>query len=336
MGRLILQRLVSLVGVLLVLTIVVFVIRAILPADPVRAMVGATAPREVVERMREELGYNDPLPIQYLRFLGQALRGDLGISLRTRNRVTADIARFAPATIELAAVTMAVAVLLGVVLGVWSALGGRGSSMARALMIGGASSPTFFIAIVMMLVFYQRLGWLPAAGRLSDAYSSHGPTGFLLIDGVLQLNAGKLLDALHHLVIPAICLALGPAVAIGRVLRSSLQDVLRQDFIRTARTKGLREVQVVLHHGLRNAVGPALSMAGLQVGALLAGVVVIEQVMAWPGLGRYTTQAIGMADFPAVTGVTLVLGGAYVFVNAVVDILQLVADPRLRAAQAGK
>lgn len=333
MARLILQRLVSLVCVLLALSIVVFLIRAVLPADPVRAMVGVTAPTEVVERKREELGFNDPLAAQYVRFLGQAVRGDLGMSLRTRRPVTDDIAKFAPATLELAAVTVVVAGMMAIAFGLWSALGEKGSGAARVLMVGGASAPTFFLAIVMMLVFYQRLGWLPSSGRLGAEYSPQGPTGFLLVDSVLQLDAGKLFDALHHLVIPTVCLALAPAVAVGRVLRGSLQDVLRQDFIRTARSKGLREVEVIIRHGLRNAIGPALSMGGLQVGALLAGVVVVEQVMAWPGLGRYTTQAITVADFPAVTGVTLVLGASYVLINAVVDIFQLVADPRLRSAE---
>jgi peptide/nickel transport system permease protein len=173
---------------------------------------------------------------------------------------------------------------------------------------------------------------LPASGRLGSNYADAGPTGFLLVDSILHGNPGLWWDAIRHLAIPAVCLALGPAVAIGRVLRNSLLEIMRHDHVRTARAKGLSERMVVIRHALRNASGPALSMAGLQVGLLLAGVVVVELVFAWPGLGLYTQQSIQNADFPAVIGITMVLGIAYVVINALVDILQLVADPRLRVS----
>jgi peptide/nickel transport system permease protein len=166
---------------------------------------------------------------------------------------------------------------------------------------------------------------------MSSQFSDAGPTGFLLFDSLTHGDPNQWWDAVRHIVLPAFVLALGPAVAIGRVLRSSLLDIMRQDYVRTARAKGLSERIVVLRHALRNASGPALSMAGLQVGLLLAGVVVVELVFAWPGLGLYAQQSIQQADFPAIIGITLVLGIAYVVINAVVDILQLVADPRLRA-----
>ncbi len=331
MGRLILNRLGALVVVLFALTVAVFVIQAVLPADPVRASVGANATKEVVEAAREELGYNDPLVVQYAHFLGRLAQGDLGTSLRTRHPVTEDIAHFAPATIELTLSAALLAAVLGTVLGVWSALGGRGSGVARTVILAFASAPTFLVAIFMVLVFYRRLGWLPASGRVDRIPLDEGPTGLLTVDGLLHGNLDQLSSALRHLAIPSICLALGPAVAIGRVLRGSLLDVMGQDHVRTARAKGLRERAVIVRHGLRNALGPALSMAGLQVGLLLTGVVVIELVMAWPGLGLYTTQSIQNVDFPAVTGIVLVMGTAYVVVNTVVDVLQLLADPRVRA-----
>jgi peptide/nickel transport system permease protein len=199
-------------------------------------------------------------------------------------------------------------------------------------MLALASAPTFFLAILMIMLFYRRLGWLPASGRLSNSYRDTGPTGFLLLDSLVHGSPGEFWDAAQHLLIPSLCLALGPAVAIGRVLRSSLLEVMRQDHVRTARAKGMSERVVVVRHALRNASGPALSMAGLQVGLLLAGVVVVELVFAWPGLGLYTEQSIGQADFPAIVGITFVLGTAYVAINAIVDILQLVADPRLRVS----
>jgi peptide/nickel transport system permease protein len=330
MSRMILVRIGSLVVVLLVLTIAVFLIQSVLPADPVRAAVGAQASDAVVKAKKHELGYDQPLPAQYVRFLQKVARFDFGESLRTRRPVLDDISRFAPATIELAFCAAVIAGVLGMVLGLWSAYGGRGSGAARVTMLGLASAPTFFLGILMLLLFYRRLGWLPASGRLSNSYADTGPTGFLLVDSVLHGNPGEWWDAVQHLIIPATCLALGPAVAIGRVLRSSLLDVMRHDHVRTARAKGLSERMVVVKHALRNASGPALSMAGLQVGLLLAGVVVVELVFAWPGLGLYTQQSIQAADFPAIIGITLVLGTAYVVINAVVDILQLVADPRLR------
>jgi len=327
-------RIGSLLVVLLILTLVVFIIQAVLPADPVRASVGAQATADVVEAKRHELGYDKPLPVQYVNFLGRVIRGDFGESLRTRRPVLEDISKFAPATLELAFCAALLAGLLGLVLGLWSALGSRGAGAARVTMVFLSSAPTFFGAILLILLFYRKLGWLPASGRMSSQYSDSGPTGFLLIDSIIHGDPSQWWDAVRHLILPAFVLALGPAVAIGRVLRSSLLDVMRQDHVRTARAKGLSERTVVLRHALRNASGPALSMAGLQVGLLLAGVVVIELVFAWPGLGLYTQQSIQQADFPAVIGITLVLGIAYVVINAVVDILQLVADPRLQLQKA--
>jgi peptide/nickel transport system permease protein len=330
----IMVRIGSLLVVLLILTLVVFIIQAILPADPVRASVGAQATADVVEAKRHELGYDKPLPVQYVNFLGKVIRGDFGESLRTRRPVLEDISKFAPATLELAFCAALLAGLLGLVLGLWSALGSRGAGAARVTMVFLSSAPTFFGAILLILLFYRKLGWLPASGRMGSQYSDSGPTGFLLIDSIIHGDPNQWWDALRHLILPAFVLALGPAVAIGRVLRSSLLDVMRQDHVRTARAKGLSERTVVLRHALRNASGPALSMAGLQVGLLLAGVVVIELVFAWPGLGLYTQQSIQQADFPAVIGITLVLGIAYVVINALVDILQLVADPRLQVQKA--
>jgi peptide/nickel transport system permease protein len=332
MTRMILVRIGSLVVVLLVLTLAVFVIQAVLPADPVRAAVGGEAPDSVVKAKRHQLGYDQPLPTQYVRFLGRVVRGDFGESLRTRRPVLDDISHFAPATIELAASSAFLAGVLGVMLGLWSAHGGRGSNTARVVMLALASAPTFFMGILMLLLFYRQFGVLPASGRLGSNYADAGPTGFLLVDSILHGNPGLWWDAIRHLAIPAVCLALGPAVAIGRVLRNSLLEIMRHDHVRTARAKGLSERMVVIRHALRNASGPALSMAGLQVGLLLAGVVVVELVFAWPGLGLYTQQSIQNADFPAVIGITMVLGIAYVVINALVDILQLVADPRLRVS----
>jgi len=180
-------------------------------------------------------------------------------------------------------------------------------------------------------VFFQALNWLPATGRSDYPSAPTGPTGLLVLDSLLHARPDEALDAVRHLILPAMAIALGPAVSIGRVLRSSLVTTMRTDYTRTARAKGLREVQVMARHVLRNSIGPALSMTGLQVGLMFAGVLVIEEIFAWPGLGQYTAQSIPVDDFPAIAGVTLLLGAGYVLINTVVDLLQSAADPRIDA-----
>jgi peptide/nickel transport system permease protein len=330
MARFTLTRLASLIGILLGLSVVVFLLQAVVPADPVRAMVGASATRQIVEAKRHELGLDRPLPAQYAQFLGRAVRGDLQMSLHTRRPVRTDIAAFLPATVELAATALAMAVVLGGALGLLTARGG-GASL-RVTLVASASVPAFLLALLLLIVFYAQLHWFPGSGRISPELDAPtGPTGLLTVDGLLAGRLDVVRDALAHLALPALCLALGPAVALGRTLRSSLQTVLSSDHIRTARAKGLTERGVLLRHGVRPALNAPLTMTGLQVGMLLAGVVVIESIFAWPGLGLYTARAITNVDFPAIVGVTLVMGAVYVIINALVDLAQVAADPRLRA-----
>jgi peptide/nickel transport system permease protein len=330
MARFTLTRLASLVGILLGLSVVVFLLQAVVPADPVRAMVGASATPQIVEAKRHELGLDRPLPAQYAQFLSRAVRGDLQMSLHTRRPVRTDIAAFLPATLELGATALAMAVVLGGALGLLTARGG-GTSL-RVGLVASASVPAFLLALLLLIVFYAQLHWSPGSGRISaELEAPTGPTGLLTVDGLLAGRLDVVRDALAHLALPALCLALGPAVALGRTLRSSLQTVLGSDHIRTARAKGLTERGVLLRHGVRPALNAPLTMTGLQVGMLLAGVVVVESIFAWPGLGLYTARAITNVDFPAIVGVTLVMGAVYVIVNALVDLAQVAADPRLRA-----
>lgn len=328
MSRVVFSRLVALAFVLLALSAVVFVLEALVPADPVRAMVGASATRQAVEAKRRELGLDRPLPVQYARFLARAVRGDLSLSLRTRRPVRDDLAQFLPATVELAGAATVLALGLGLLIGTLTSK--RGDAI-RMLLVGGASTPPFLLGLVLLLAFYAKLGWLPGSGRLSPGLDPPtGPTGLLVVDGMLHGRVDVVVDALRHLVLPATSLALSPAVALGRTLRSSLRTVMRQDYIRTARAKALPERSVLVRHALRNALNAPLTMAGLQVGMLLGGVVVVEAIFAWPGIGLYTMQSVAATDFPAIAGVTLLLGALYVVINALVDIAQVVADPRIR------
>ena len=197
-------------------------------------------------------------------------------------------------------------------------------------MILGASIPPFLLAFAGILIFSRRLGWLPGTGRTSYRDFDVGPTGLLTVDSLLAGRLDVFVDAIRHLVLPALTIAILSAVAIGRVLRSSLRTSLRSSYARTARAKGLREGVVIVRHGLRNAAGPAITMAGLQLGLMFAGVVIVETIFAWPGIGWYMAQSIPTNDFAAIGAVTIVLGAVYVVVNALVDILQMVADPRIR------
>lgn len=331
MAKVIATRLSALAIILIALSAIVFALEAVIPSDPVREMVGASASREAVTAERIKLGMNRPLPVQYALFLGRALKGNLQESLHTHRPVTADLAQFLPATMELAGAAAILALALGTLLGLLTARGkGTGT---RLVMLAGASAPPFLLALALVLLFYSHWHLFPASGDISQAINAPaGPTHLVILDGLLHGRFDVVSDGLWHLALPAICLSLGPAVAIGRTLRSSLQTVLTQDHIRTARAKGLKERTILLRHALRSALNAPLTMTGLQIGLMLAGVVVVESVFAWPGIGLYTVQSIASTDFPAIAGVTLVLGGLYVVINTLVDIAQVVADPRLRTA----
>jgi peptide/nickel transport system permease protein len=317
------------VGVLLFLAAVVFILQHNTPTDPVHSFLGANASRAAIKAESHKLGYDRPLPVQYVRYVTGMLHGNFQMSLRTRRPVATDLRHYLPATLELAIFGLVLAGVLGAILGIVTAARFRGAGIFRFITLAGASTPPFLLALVGILFFYHRLGWLPATGRTSLASPPTGPTGFLTIDTLFHGNFHGFTDAIGHLILPGLCVAILPAVSIGRVLRSSLVTNLRSDYVRTARSKGLREVAVLWHHAVRNSVGPALSMAGLQVGLMFAGVVVIESIFAWPGIGLYTVQSIPRSDFPAIAGVTIVLGAGYVIVNTIVDILQGIADPRI-------
>jgi peptide/nickel transport system permease protein len=317
------------VGVLLFLAAIVFALQHNTPTDPVHSFLGANASKAAIKAESHKLGYDQPIVNQYVRYVTDMFHGNFQMSLRTRRPVATDLRHYLPATAELAFFGLLLAAILAAVLGVATAARFRGAGLFRFVTLAGASVPPFLFALLAILLFYHRLGWLPATGRTSLSNPPTGPTGFLTVDTLAHGNIHGFTDAIGHVILPAFCIAILPAVSIGRVLRSSLTTNLRSDYVRTARSKGLRELGVLHRHAVRNSLGPALSMGGLQVGLMFAGVVVIESIFAWPGIGLYTVQSIPRADFPAIAGVTIVLGAAYVIINTIVDILQAVADPRI-------
>lgn len=323
------SRLGAMAAILVALTAVLFVLQNISPLDPVKAQLGAQASAQAVAARREALGLNDPVLVQFWHYLSGAVTGDLGTSYRTRHAVMADLGSFFPATLELAMCGLVIAILLAVLLAFSTTLKWRGAGVLRAVLFTGSSAPMFLLGILGLIVFYQTLGWVPANGRIAVPNVPDGPSGLLTVDGLLHARFDVVADALHHLLLPAFVIAIGPAVAIGRVLRSSLMTDIDSDYARTARAKGLSESRIMATHVLRNSVGAALSMTGLQVGLMFSGVLVVEQVFGWPGIGQYIAQSIPVADFPAIAGVTLMLGALYVFINTVVDLLQAAADPRI-------
>jgi peptide/nickel transport system permease protein len=326
--RFLLRRAGSAVVLVFVLTAVVFLLQAVSPGDPVKAYLGNNASPAAVAAERAALGLDAPLVVQYGRYIVRALHGDLGISLRTHRPVATDLHDFLPATIELVLVAFVIAILLGSLYAVSGSLRWPGTALFRGPLLVLATAPPFLLALGGIILFYAQLQVLPAAGRGVDSSS---PTGFLLVDSVVAGDPAELGVAVTHLILPAVILAIAPSIAIGRILRSSLDATLTSDFVRTARSKGLHPTAVLGRHVLRNSLGPALSMAGLQLGFMFAGVVVVEQVFSWPGIGNYLAASIPTSDFPAIAGVTLVLGIIYIVANALVDVLQAVADPRLNA-----
>ena len=313
---------VALIGVLFVLAGVVFLLQQLTPADPVHAMLGANASQATIDAKKHELGYDRPLAAQYLSYIGGLPHGDLQMSLRTRRPVMTDLADYLPATARARVLRGDVAVVLGGIARAWRPrprVRARGSLRDRARR--ARVRAVFLLALLGILLFYRRLGWLPATGRIGVTDVAKGRPASSRSTACLHGRPDVSVDALKHLVLPAFCVAIGPAVAIGRVLRSSLVD----DAAVRLRAHGAGQGPAGERRSsgatrLRNSVGPALSMTGLQIGLMFAGVVVIESIFAWPGIGFYTVQSIPRTDFPAIAGVTLVLGVGYVMVNTLVEI----------------
>jgi len=319
----------------LLASLVIFLISNFVPGDPVLAQLGdimASDPAVVTE-WRAKWGLDLPLWERYGIFLRGLLHGDLGTSIATRRPVLEDIVQFAPATVELATISFAMALALGIPLGIAAAVW-RDSwidAVARALSLLGVSAPTFWLAFIMLAVFYGWLGWAPGPGRMDPiAFPPEGPTGFFLLDTALARDWEGFNDALAHLILPAIVLAAATLGLITRTTRAAMLDCLQQDYVRVARAKGLVERVVILRHALRNALVPVVTLGGLAYANLLTGAVMTETIFAWPGLGRYTFRSAAALDFPAIMGITLVVSATYLLVNLLVDLSYALLDPRVR------
>jgi peptide/nickel transport system permease protein len=332
MKTFLIRRLALLVFVLLGVSVLTFLISHVVPADPARLAAGAHATGTQVEALRQKLGLDRPLPEQYWRYLSGLVRGDLGYALSSRRPVVKDLKDYFPATIELTIAAMMICLVVGIPLGVISAV--RKDSLVdhlgRVVCIGGVALPIFWLALLFQLVFYRWLGVVPPGGRL-DPSLTHPQTitGLYVIDSLLTGNWTVLVSSLWHIALPAITLAFASLAWVARITRISMLETMGQDYIRTARGKGMPERRVVYLHALRNALIPTTTLVGLQTGSLLAGAFLVEIIFSWPGIGFYTVNAIMAMDFNAIISTTLLVAVVYTVTNLAVDILYVALDPRI-------
>jgi ABC-type dipeptide/oligopeptide/nickel transport system permease component len=302
-GRFLVVRLLLLVPTLLGVLVVTFLLLYVAPGDPVQAMVGERADSATMVRLRAELHLDDPLPVQFGRYVAQVARGDLGRSYITNRPIIQDLTQRFPATLTLAGAAMLFAIVLGISIGVFGAwkAGGLGDRLFALLAYAGVSFPVYWVGLLLILAFAVSLHWLPASG--------YGGLAFL--------------------VLPAVTLGMRSVAFLARMTRAAMQEVLQSDFIRTARAKGLGELPVVLSHGLRNALLPVVTVIGLDFGSYLTGSILTETIFSWPGVGRYVLTAIGKRDLPAIQGSILFLSFVFVLVNLITDLVYAKVDPRV-------
>jgi peptide/nickel transport system permease protein len=332
MLRFIVRRMLLLVPILLGLSLLVFFWIRALPGGPAQALLGERATPEAIAAIEREYGLDEPVYEQYWKFLKQTGSFDFGLSITTRRPVLDELQERFPATVELALAAMFFSVLIGVPLGFIAAKRhgtwiDHGSLVASLL---GISIPIFFLAILLKYIFAVQLGWLPTVGRLSVLIDLEHPTRFYVLDSILTGNWEALWDAIKHLILPGIALGTIPLAIIARITRAAVLDVQNEDYVRTARAKGLAPRLVDLRHVMRNALLPVSTIVGLQVGLLLSGAVLTESVFAWPGMGTWLVGAIGDRNFPVLQGGILFLALVFVLVNLIVDLSYALINPRIR------
>ncbi|MEK3989003.1 ABC transporter permease [Robertmurraya sp. FSL R5-0851] len=328
----IVKRLFSLIPVLLGLSLVVFFMIRAIPGDPAQLILGQLATKEAVEALTKQLGLDQPWFVQYFHYLGNLLTGDLGESIRTKAPISEEMVPYLMATIELSFCAMLVAVVVGVNAGIISAWFQNSwfDYVAMVLALIGVSMPIFWLGLMEQWVFAINLDWLPTSGREEVRNPVTAITNIYIIDTIIQGRTDQLVEVIKHLVLPSIALATIPMAIIARITRSTMLEVMRSDFIRTARAKGLKMFWVVYKHSLKNAIIPVLTIIGLQTGLLLGGAILTETIFSWPGIGRYIYEAIGYRDYPVVQSGVLVIAFIFVMINLVIDLLYAAIDPRIK------
>jgi peptide/nickel transport system permease protein len=331
MSKHLLARLAGALPVLLGVTVLAFLFVRAIPGDPARNIAGERATEALLDEIRRVHRLDEPLPVQYLGFLGRIVKGDLGTSIQTDEPVTHEIARLFPATIELTLCAVLLATVVGVALGIAASL--RPGSVLDLMTMSGAlvgvSVPVFCLGYALIVAFGDVV---PYGGRIAeDVRAAFAPrTPFYLFEALLRGEWAALRSVLAHLLLPALALSTVPLAVVARITRSSMLEVLSQDYVRTARAKGLSQARVVLKHALRNATIPIVTVLGVQTGYLLGGAVLTETVFAWPGLGSFIVTAIGQRDYPSIQGGVLLFATTFVLVNIAVDLLYAKLDPRVR------
>jgi len=326
------RRLLQLIPILLGLSLLIFIWIRALPGSPAEALLGERATPESVQELRRVYGLDRPLYQQYFSYVKQVASGDLGQSIRSRRAITTEIRERFPATVELSISAMVFAVGLGIPLGFLAAKRYRSWfdhwSLGGSLL--GISMPVFFLALILKFVFGVKLGWLPTIGRSDVTMTVEHPTGFFILDSVLTLDPRAAWDAIRHLILPAIALGTIPLAIVTRITRAAVLDVINEDYVRTARAKGMSPRVVDRRHVLKNAMLPITTVIGLQLGILLSGAILTETVFAWGGMGQWMSQAIFSRDYPVLQGGILFLAVVFVVVNLLVDLAYAGLDPRIR------
>lgn len=333
MLRFLLGRLGMLVPTFIGVTVIAFSFIRLLPGDPIELLAGERGidpERKAV--LMAEMGFDQPLWKQYFNYLGDVLQGDLGTSFASKQPVIDEFFALFPATVELAFCAIIIAVLIGVPLGVIAATK-RGSFVDQSIMgvaLVGYSMPIFWWGLLLIIFFSGTLGWTPVSGRISLLYFFDPVTGFMLIDSLLSGEEGAFASAVSHLILPSVVLATIPLAVIARQTRSAMLEVMGEDYVRTARAKGLSPMRVIGIHALRNAMIPVVTTIGLQIGVMLAGAILTETIFSWPGIGKWLIDSITRRDYFVVQGALLLIAGIIMFVNLVVDVLYGLINPRIR------
>ncbi len=328
----IVKRLLWAIPTLFGVSLIVFMMVHLSPGDPALALLGDHANKESVEKLREDMGLNKSLLTQYGIFASKAVQGDFGKSFKSKQPVLDEFMERFPATMELALCAMILAIILGIGAGIISAIKRYSifdyGSMFIAL--AGVSMPVFWLGLVLIYFFSVSLEWLPVSGRVGYEFYVDNVTGFYLIDTLLANDYPAFWDALKHLILPSIALGTIPMAIIARMTRSSMIEVMKEDYIRTARAKGCSVFQVVMIHALRNAMMPVITVIGLMLGTLFAGAILTETTFSWPGIGKWIVNAVYQRDFPIIQSATLIIASMFIFVNLIVDLLYALINPKIR------